>query len=87
MFRPALAALAFISVSLSQIALCQTAPASRWIKHGQGNTYVAGSGSFNSPSNPAKAGQLITIFATGVGPVSFTDGVTSQPGLAISISQ
>ena len=31
-------------------------------------------GSLNSPSNPAKPGDRITIFATGVGPVSFTNG-------------
>ena len=55
----------------------------------QGNIYVAGlgqgyilneDGTLNSPANPAKEGSPITIFATGVGPLSFVDGyaVTSS---------
>ncbi|HWB83835.1 MAG TPA: SBBP repeat-containing protein [Bryobacteraceae bacterium] len=38
-------------------------------------------GSLNSPSNPAHPGDRITVFATGVGPVTFTDGyaVTQFP--------
>ena len=38
-------------------------------------------GTLNTPSNPAKPGDKITIFATGVGPVSFTSGyaVTGSP--------
>ena len=38
-------------------------------------------GTLNSPSNPASRGERITIYATGVGPVSFTGGyaVTQYP--------
>jgi uncharacterized protein (TIGR03437 family) len=38
-------------------------------------------GTLNNPSNPAKPGDKVTIFATGVGPVSFTNGyaVTGSP--------
>ncbi|HUA62693.1 MAG TPA: SBBP repeat-containing protein [Verrucomicrobiae bacterium] len=49
---------------------------------GLGQGYILNAdGSRNSPSNPAKEGDAITIFATGVGPVSFTDGyaVLSSP--------
>jgi uncharacterized protein (TIGR03437 family) len=42
---------------------------------GYGQGYILNqNGSVNSPSNPAYPGDRITIFATGVGPVSFTDG-------------
>ncbi len=39
-------------------------------------------GTLNTPSNPATLGEQITIFATGIGPVSFTDGyaVTALAG-------
>jgi uncharacterized protein (TIGR03437 family) len=41
--------------------------------HGQG--YILNQdGTLNTPSNPATPGDKITIFATGVGPVSFTQG-------------
>ena len=49
---------------------------------GYGQGYIRNSdGSFNSPNRPAKIGEAITIFATGVGPVSFQDGytVTAMP--------
>jgi uncharacterized protein (TIGR03437 family) len=38
-------------------------------------------GTLNTPSNPAAPGDKITIYVTGVGPVSFTDGyaVTASP--------
>jgi uncharacterized protein (TIGR03437 family) len=42
---------------------------------GTGPGYILNQdGTLNSPSNPASIGQKITIYATGVGPVSFTDG-------------
>jgi uncharacterized protein (TIGR03437 family) len=49
---------------------------------GLGQGYIFNQdGTLNTPSNPAKPGDQITIFATGVGPVSFTDGyaVTASP--------
>jgi uncharacterized protein (TIGR03437 family) len=49
---------------------------------GAGQGYILNQdGSMNSPSNPAAPGDKITIYATGVGPVSFTDGygVTEYP--------
>ncbi len=48
----------------------------------QGRAYVLNSdGTLNSPANPAKPGSEITIYATGVGHMSFTDGyaVTDAP--------
>ena len=50
---------------------------------GTGPGYILNQdGTLNSPSNPAKLGDKITIYATGVGPVSFTDGyaVPASPG-------
>jgi uncharacterized protein (TIGR03437 family) len=50
---------------------------------GSGPGYILNQdGTLNSPTNPAAMGDRITIFATGVGPVSFTDGfaVTALPG-------
>jgi uncharacterized protein (TIGR03437 family) len=42
---------------------------------GAGQGYILNSdGTFNSPGNPASPGSRITVFATGVGPVSFTNG-------------
>ena len=49
---------------------------------GSGQGYLLNKdGSLNSPSNPAAPGDKITIYATGVGPVSFTNGyaVTQYP--------
>ncbi len=49
---------------------------------GSGPGYILNQdGTLNSPSNPTKIGDMITIYATGVGPVSFTDGyaVTGSP--------
>jgi uncharacterized protein (TIGR03437 family) len=49
---------------------------------GYGQGYVLNKdGTLNTPSNPAAPGDRITIFATGVGPVSFTQGyaVTEFP--------
>jgi uncharacterized protein (TIGR03437 family) len=49
---------------------------------GVGQGYILNKdGSLNSPSNPAAPGDKITIYATGVGPVSFTNGyaVTQYP--------
>jgi uncharacterized protein (TIGR03437 family) len=49
---------------------------------GLGQGYIFNQdGVLNTPSNPAKPGDQITIFATGVGPVSFTNGyaVTASP--------
>src|ERR1019366_4039792 len=42
---------------------------------GYGQGYILNKdGTLNTPSNPAAPGDPITIFATGVGPVSFTQG-------------
>jgi uncharacterized protein (TIGR03437 family) len=42
---------------------------------GYGQGYILNKdGTLNSPSNPASTGDPITIYATGVGPVSFTQG-------------
>jgi uncharacterized protein (TIGR03437 family) len=42
---------------------------------GSGQGYILNKdGSLNTPANPAAPGDPITIFATGVGPVSFTQG-------------
>jgi uncharacterized protein (TIGR03437 family) len=42
---------------------------------GFGQGYILNKdGTLNTPSNPAKPGDPITVFATGVGPVSFTQG-------------
>ena len=42
---------------------------------GYGQGYILNKdGTLNTPSNPASPGDPITIFATGVGPVSFTQG-------------
>jgi uncharacterized protein (TIGR03437 family) len=42
---------------------------------GFGQGYILNKdGSLNTPSNPAKPGDPITVFATGVGPVSLTQG-------------
>ena len=42
---------------------------------GFGQGYILNKdGTLNSPANPAAPGDKITIYATGVGPVSFTDG-------------
>jgi uncharacterized protein (TIGR03437 family) len=42
---------------------------------GVGQGYILNQdGTLNSPSNPAAPGQHITLYATGVGPVTFTDG-------------
>jgi len=49
---------------------------------GYGQGYILNKdGTLNTPSNPAAPGDPITIFATGVGPVSFTQGyaVTQFP--------
>jgi len=49
---------------------------------GYGQGYILNKdGTLNTPSNPAAPGDPITIYATGVGPVSFTDGyaVTQFP--------
>ena len=49
---------------------------------GFGQGYILNKdGTLNTPSNPAATGDQITIFATGVGPVSFTQGyaVTQYP--------
>ncbi len=49
---------------------------------GYGQGYILNDdGTLNTPSNPAAPGDRITIYATGVGPVSFTDGyaVTQFP--------
>jgi uncharacterized protein (TIGR03437 family) len=49
---------------------------------GLGQGYILNQdGTMNNPSNPAKPGDKITIFANGVGPVSFTNGyaVTASP--------
>jgi uncharacterized protein (TIGR03437 family) len=49
---------------------------------GVGQGYILNQdGTRNSPSNPAAPGEKITLYATGVGPVSFTDGyaVTQFP--------
>ncbi len=49
---------------------------------GYGQAYILNKdGSLNTPANPAAPGDAITIFATGVGPVSFTNGyaVTDFP--------
>ena len=49
---------------------------------GVGQGYILNKdGSLNSPSSPAAPGDKITIYATGVGPVSFTNGyaVTQYP--------
>ncbi len=49
---------------------------------GYGQGYILNQdGTLNTPSNPASPGDKITIFATGVGPVSFTNGyaVTQFP--------
>jgi uncharacterized protein (TIGR03437 family) len=49
---------------------------------GYGQGYILNKdGTLNTPSNPAATGDRITIFATGVGPVSFTQGyaVTQFP--------
>ncbi len=53
--------------------------------NGYGQGYILNKdGSLNTPSNPAAPGDRITIYATGVGPVSFTDGyaVTQFPANA-----
>ncbi len=50
--------------------------------NGYGQGYILNKdGTLNTPSNPAKPGDPITVFATGVGPVSFTQGyaVTQYP--------
>jgi uncharacterized protein (TIGR03437 family) len=42
---------------------------------GLGQGYILNKdGTLNSPSNPAAPGDQITLYATGVGPVTFTDG-------------
>ena len=49
---------------------------------GAGQGYILNQdGTLNSPSNPAQVGSPITIFATGVGPMTFTNGyaVTDSP--------
>jgi uncharacterized protein (TIGR03437 family) len=49
---------------------------------GSGQGYIFNQdGTPNTPSNPTKIGDMITIYATGVGPVSFTNGyaVTDFP--------
>ena len=49
---------------------------------GSGQAYILNQdGTFNSPSNPASRGDRITLYATGVGAVSFTNGyaVTANP--------
>jgi len=50
---------------------------------GFGQGYILNKdGTLNSPANPAAPGDKITVFATGVGPVSFVDvyAVTEFPG-------
>jgi uncharacterized protein (TIGR03437 family) len=50
--------------------------------NGYGQGYILNKdGTLNTPSNPAAPGDPITIYATGVGPVSFTQGyaVTGYP--------
>jgi uncharacterized protein (TIGR03437 family) len=49
---------------------------------GYGQGYILNNdGTLNTPSNPAAPGDKITIYATGIGPVSFTEGyaVTQFP--------
>jgi uncharacterized protein (TIGR03437 family) len=49
---------------------------------GSGQGYILNKdGTLNTPSNPAAPGDPITIYATGVGPLTFTDGyaVTASP--------
>ncbi len=49
---------------------------------GAGLAYILNAdGTLNTPSNPARQGDRITVYATGVGPVSFTNGyaVTEFP--------
>jgi len=49
---------------------------------GYGQGYIINQdGSLNTPDNPAVLGDRVTIYATGIGPVSFTDGyaVTEFP--------
>ena len=49
---------------------------------GQGRAYILNAdGTLNSPTNPTKAGAEITIYATGVGHMTFTQGyaVTDSP--------
>jgi uncharacterized protein (TIGR03437 family) len=49
---------------------------------GRGQGYILNrDGTLNSPSNPARPGEMVTIFATGVGPMTFTDccAVTDSP--------
>jgi uncharacterized protein (TIGR03437 family) len=49
---------------------------------GYGQGYILNKdGTLNTPSNPAHPGEPFTVYATGVGPVSFTDGyaVTAYP--------
>ena len=51
-------------------------------RDGYGQGYIRNSdGSFNSPNRPAAPGEAITIFATGVGPVTIQEGyaVTAMP--------
>jgi len=54
---------------------------------GIGQGYILNAdGTLNSPGNPAQEGGAITIFATGVGPVSLTDGfavLSSTPNVFI----
>jgi uncharacterized protein (TIGR03437 family) len=51
---------------------------------GAGQAYVLNAdGTVNSPANPAKAGAAITIYATGAGHITFTNGyaVTDAPAI------
>jgi uncharacterized protein (TIGR03437 family) len=73
------------SVASNQL-LVSVAPTSPGIFAANGTGYGQGyilnyDGTLNTPSNPAAPGDRITIYATGVGPVSFTDGyaVTQYP--------
>jgi uncharacterized protein (TIGR03437 family) len=72
--------------SVSNQLLVPVAATSPGIFSQNGNGYGQGyifnfDGTLNTSSNPARPGDRITIYATGVGPLSFTDGyaVTQYP--------
>jgi uncharacterized protein (TIGR03437 family) len=52
-------------------------------RSGVGQGYILNQdGTLNSPSNPAAPGDRFTLYVTGVGPVSFTDGYAVTAALA-----
>ena len=72
--------------ALSNQVLSAVTPASPGLfsadSTGTGQGYILNAdGTLNTPANPAATGSRITIYATGVGPLSFTDGyaVTQYP--------